>query len=105
MRKFYKYSDLLPTVLQIHLQNYKTDQDLVSQFAKQKAAFHKTCMNKYDSYNFKRKVETKNVNRSSSSPVETPCSTRRILSTPNYSDLFAIKQIKQLFSISVKLYH
>ena len=43
-------------------------------------------MNKYDSYNFKRKLKTKKVNTSSYSPVETPCSTRRILSTPNYSD-------------------
>ena len=55
LRKFYEYSDLLPTVLQIHPENYKTDQDLVTQWVKQKAVFHKTCMNKYDSYNFKRK--------------------------------------------------
>ena len=40
-------------------------------------------MNKYDSYNFKRKLKTKKVNTSSYSPVETPCSTRRILSTVN----------------------
>ena len=40
-------------------------------------------MNKYDSYNFKRKLKTKKVNTSSHSPVETPCSTRRILSTVN----------------------
>ena len=39
-----------------------------------------------ESYNFKRKVETKDINTSSSSPVETPCSTGRILSAPNYSD-------------------
>ena len=86
MRKLYEYSDLLPTVLRIQLENYKTDKYLVSQFVKQKAVFHETFMNKYDSYNFRQKVETKNVNTSSSSPVETPCSTRRILSTPNYSD-------------------
>ena len=84
--KFYEYSDLLPTFLRIHLENYKTDQDLVSRFVKQKAVLHKTCMNKYDSYNFKRKFETKNINTSSSSPVETPCSAWRILSAPNYSD-------------------
>ena len=84
MRNFYKYSDLLPTVLRIHLENYKTDHDLVSQFVKQKAVFHKICMNKYDSYSFKRKVETINDNTSSSSPVGTACSTRRILSTSNY---------------------
>ena len=40
-------------------------------------------MNKYDSYNFKQKLKTKKVNTSSYSPVETPCSTRRILSTVN----------------------
>ena len=40
-------------------------------------------MNKYDSYNFKRKLKTKKVNTSSHSLVETPCSTRRILSTVN----------------------
>ena len=69
-RKFYECSDLPPTVLQIHLENYKTDQNLVSQFVKQKAVFHKTCMNKYDSYNFKQKVEVKNVNTSSSFPLK-----------------------------------
>ena len=52
-------SDLLPTVLQIHLENYKTYQDLVSQFVKQKAVFHKTCTNKHDSYNVKLEVKTK----------------------------------------------
>ena len=45
-------------------------------------------MNKYDSYNFKRKAERRNIHTSSSSPVETPLSTRRILSAPNYSDNF-----------------
>ena len=90
--KFYEYSDLLPTFLRIHLENYKTDQDLVSQLVKKKAVLHKTCMNKFkvitlnESYNFKRKVETKNINTSSSSPVETLCSTGIILSAPNYSD-------------------
>ena len=59
--EIHEYSDLLPTVLQIHIENYKTDQDLVSQFDKQKALFLKTCMNKYDCYNVKRKVETKNI--------------------------------------------
>ena len=63
-----------------------TDQDLVSQFVKQKAVFHKTCSNKCDSHNFKQKVQTENINISSSSPVEMPWSTTRILSTPNYSD-------------------
>ena len=77
---------MLPAVFQMYLENYKTDKDLVSQFVKQKAVFHKAFMNKYDSYNFKRKLKTKKVNTSSYSPVETPCSTRRILSTPNYSD-------------------
>ena len=43
-------------------------------------------MNKYDSYNFKQTVETKNINTSSSSPIEAPHSTRRILSTPKYLD-------------------
>ena len=32
LRNLYEYSDLLPTVLRIHLENYKTVQDLVSQF-------------------------------------------------------------------------
>ena len=32
--------------------NYKTDQDLVSKFDKQKTVFNKTCANKYDSHNF-----------------------------------------------------
>ena len=85
MRKFYKYSDLPPTVLRIHLENCKTDQDLVSQFVKQKAVFYKICMNKYDSYSFKRKVETIHDNTSSSSPAGTACSARRILFTSNYS--------------------
>ena len=67
-------------------------------------------MNKYDSYNFKRKAERRNIHTSSSSPVETPLSTRRILSAPNYSDnffyfFFAIKQMRQLITISFKLYH
>ena len=70
LRKFYEYSDLLLTVLRIHPENYKTDQDLVTQWVKQKAVFHKTCMNKYDSYNFKQKVEVKNVNTSSSFPLK-----------------------------------
>ena len=85
LQKSYNYSDLQPIILQMHLENYKIDQDLVLQFVKQKAVFHKTCMNKYDSCNFKRKVETKNMH-TSSSLVETPCSTTRILSTTNYSD-------------------
>ena len=59
--EIHEYSDLLPTVLQIHIENYKTDQDLVSQFDEQKALFLKTCMNKHDCYNVKRKVETKNI--------------------------------------------
>ena len=106
-RKFYGYSELLPTVLQIHIKNCKTDQNLVSPFVKQKAVFHKTRLNKYDSYKFKQKVETKSINTSSSSPVETPCSTKRNLSRPNYSDncFFAIKQMMQLISIIVKLNH
>ena len=92
---------MLPTAFQMYLENYKTDKDLVSQFVKQKAVFHKTCMNKYDSYNFKRKLKTKKVNTSSYSPVETPCSTRRILSTPNYSDnCFFCDQ-----TVNVKLCH
>ena len=37
--KFFKYNDLLPTVLQKHLENYKTDQDLVSQFDNKKQYF------------------------------------------------------------------
>ena len=86
LRKFYEYSDLLPTILQIHNENYKTDQALVSQFVIQQAVFHKTCMKKCDSYNFRQNVQTENINTSSSSPVETPCSARRTLSTPNYSD-------------------
>ena len=85
LRNLYEYSDLLPTVLGIHLENYKTVQDLVSQFVKQKAVFHKTCMNKYDGHNFKQKVKTKNINTSSSSPIETPlgefCSLQIILIT------------------------
>ena len=106
-RKFYRYRELPLTVLQIHIENCKTDQDLVSRFVKQKAVFHKTRLNKYDSYKFKQKVETKSINTSSSSPVETPCSTKRILSRPNYSDncFFAIKQMMQLISIIVKLNH
>ena len=87
LRKFCEYSDSLPTVLQIHLENYKTNQDLVSQFVKQKAVFHNTCMNKYGSYNFKRKVKKK-INTSSSYSIEPPRSSGRILSTPNYSDNF-----------------
>ena len=96
LRKFYVHSDLLPTVLQKHIENYKTNQDLVSQFDKQKAMFHKTCMNKNDSHNFKQKVETKNIYSSSSSPVETPRSARRILSAPNYSDNYFFFVIKQM---------
>ena len=64
-------------------------------------------MNKNDKYNFKQKVETKTVHTSPSSPVKIPCSTKRNLSTADYSDdcLFAIKHMMQLISISVKLYH
>ena len=66
-------------------------------------------MNKYDSYNFKQTVETKNIDTSSSSPIETPCSTSRILPAPKYSDncffFSSIKQMIQLISISVKLYN
>ena len=43
-------------------------------------------MNKYDIYSLKRKVETTIINTSSSSPAETPYSTRRILPTPDYFD-------------------
>ena len=77
---------MLPIVLQIYLENYQTDPDLVSQFVKQKTAFHKTCMNKYDNYNFKQKDKTKQINISSYYVVETLCSTGRILSTPNCFD-------------------
>ena len=83
--KTFTNSDLLPTVLRMQLENYKTVQGLVSQFVKQKAVFHKTCMNKYDGHNFKQKVKTKIINTSSSSPVETPlgefCSLQIILIT------------------------
>ena len=107
LQTFYKYSDLLPIVFQTHLENYKTDQDLVPQFVKQKGEFQKTCMNKYDSYNFKRNLKMKQIDTSSSCPVETLCSTWRILSISIYYDncYFAIKQMMQLISISVKLYH
>ena len=107
LQKLYKYSDLLPIVLQIYLENYQTDPDLVSQFVKQKTAFHKTCMNKYDNYNFKQKDKTKQINISSYYVVETLCSTGRILSTPNCFDncFFLVKQMMPLISISVKLYH
>ena len=85
LQNLYEYSDLLPTVLRMQLENYKTVQGLVSQFVKQKAVFHKTCMNKYDGHNFKQKVKTKIINTSSSSPVETPlgefCSLQIILIT------------------------
>ena len=65
-------------------------------------------MNKYDSFNLKRKVETTIINKSSSSPAETPYSTRRILSTPDYfgnSVFFVIKEMVQLISISVNFFH
>ena len=107
LRKFCEYSDSLPTVLQIHLENYKTNQDLVSQFVKQKAVFHNTCMNKYGSYNFKRKVKKK-INTSSSYSIEPPRSSGRILSTPNYSDNFVFflrSNMMQLTSILVKFCH
>ena len=42
-------------------------------------------MNKYGSYNFKRKVKKK-INASSSYSIEAPRSSGRILSAPNYSD-------------------
>ena len=59
LQKFYEYSDLLLIAFQTDLENYKKNQDLVPQFVKQKGEFHKTCMNKYISYNFKQNVKTK----------------------------------------------